>query len=74
MLKRLSSKAAASEKARRTVLMYGEPLNDARTKLGAVSIFWKESWWVVQTSLDAAELASEPRISKYDVGDSALPP
>ncbi|WHZ26220.1 MAG: hypothetical protein OJF51_001015 [Nitrospira sp.] len=22
--------------------------------------FWKESWWVVQTSLDAAELASEP--------------
>jgi hypothetical protein len=32
MLKKLSSKAAASEEARRT-LRYVEPLNDARTKL-----------------------------------------
>ena len=34
MLKRLSSKAAASEEARRT-LRYVEPLSDARTPLAA---------------------------------------
>jgi len=42
--------------------MYVEPLNDARTKLGAVFNILGESWWVVRTSLDIAELTSEPNL------------
>ena len=43
MLKRLSSKAAASEEARRT-LRYVESLSDARTKPGERRVLARRGW------------------------------
>lgn len=65
-MKGSSSKAAASEKARRMYVQYVEPLHDARTKLGAVSTFWKENWRMVRANPDLAELASEPESVKSE--------
>jgi hypothetical protein len=44
--------------------MYVEPLNEARTKPGT-DFNILESWWMVQTRLDVAELASEPNLRTW---------
>ena len=60
MFKTAVQRGRSERKGEAYFRVYGEPLGDARTKLAAIFNILLESWWMVQTSLCIAELASEP--------------